>query len=168
RPFPPARPARRRRCAGWRTAAPGPRRTAPRARRPGTGAGWPRPHPRADRRRAVPPAPARRRRSSVLPGALIERALAAHAGNRVVHALAQDDPAAVEFDLEHAALGQSQRIAHGLGQGDLAAFGHGGFHRASPMHGTVWTDYTYFRLHTCAPILSATPAVLACRQQRSA
>src|SRR5690606_1292508 len=42
--------------------------------------------------------------------------------------LAQDNSAAFQLDLQDRALGQAQRIAHRLGQSDLAAFGNGGFH----------------------------------------
>src|SRR5690606_8339031 len=57
---------------------------------------------------------------------------AAHLAQRLADVLAQDDAAAVQFHLEGGALGQAQRVAHGLGQGDLAAFGDGGFHGWPP------------------------------------
>src|SRR6516225_7603905 len=53
---------------------------------------------------------------------------AADARDRVADVLAQDDPAAVQLDLQHGAFRQPERIAHGLGQRDLAAFGDSGFH----------------------------------------
>ena len=56
----------------------------------------------------------------------------AHARQRVVDVLAQDDAAAVQLDLELRALGQAQRVAHGFGQRDLPALGDGGFHGALP------------------------------------
>src|SRR5699024_599399 len=57
---------------------------------------------------------------------------AAGARHRVVDVLAQDDAAVLELDLQGRTLGQSQRVAHRLGQGDLAAFGNGGFHGRPP------------------------------------
>src|SRR5690606_12573923 len=56
--------------------------------------------------------------------------LEATAGPRhgVVDVLAQDDPTVLELDLQGRALGQAQGVTHRLGQGDLAAFGDGGFH----------------------------------------
>src|SRR5690606_12601581 len=44
----------------------------------------------------------------------------------------QDDAATLQLDLEQGALGQPQRMTHRRGQGDLAAFGYGGFHRTAP------------------------------------
>src|SRR5438105_1340483 len=64
-------------------------------------------------------------------GEAVELELAAGARDRVVDVLAQDDAAAVELDFQQRALRQAQGIAHSLGQRDLAAFGHGGFHRCS-------------------------------------
>src|SRR6188474_3790120 len=58
-------------------------------------------------------------------GRHVQRELAAHPRDRVVHVLAQHDAAAVHLHFQHAALGQPQRVAYGLGQGDLAAFGYG-------------------------------------------
>src|SRR5690606_32677687 len=89
-----------------------------------------------------------------LPGFGVKRELAAHARDRVVHVLAQHDPAAVQLDLEHAALGQAQCVADGLGERDLAALGNDGFHGCPPMRGTVCMDYTYFQMHTFAHILA--------------
>src|ERR1700679_921381 len=60
------------------------------------------------------------------PSFLLETAT--HARDGVADVLAQDDPAAVQFDLQHGALGQAERIAHGFRQRDLAAFGDSGFH----------------------------------------
>src|SRR5690606_18590863 len=49
---------------------------------------------------------------------------------------------------EHAALGQAQGVAHGLGQGDLAPLGHGGFHRLAP-----WMKRYGNMIHTLSSIL---------------
>src|SRR5690606_31897902 len=72
------------------------------------------------------------------------------ARNRIADILAQDDAPTLQLHLEQGALGQPQRIAHRLGQGDLAAFGDGGFHDGISMEEKVCMDYTYFRLH--APV----------------
>src|SRR5690606_12028854 len=77
---------------------------------------------------------------------------AAHLAQRLADVLAQDDAAAVQFHLEGGALGQAQRVAHGLGQGDLAAFGDGGFHGRPPRTKKVCIDYTYFRARTAIRI----------------
>src|SRR5690606_32660897 len=66
------------------------------------------------------------------PHALGQPETAARTRHRVVDVLAQDDPAALELELEHAALGQAQRVPYRLGQGDLAAFGNSDFHGAPP------------------------------------
>src|SRR5690554_582870 len=70
----------------------------------------------------------------------------------VVDVLAQDDAAVLEFDLQGRALGQAQRVAHRLGQGDLAAFGNCGFHGRLPGR-SVCAHYTYFAVRTSAAIL---------------
>src|SRR3546814_12565703 len=48
---------------------------------------------------------------------------------RIVDTLAQDYAPTIELHLQDGALAQAQRIAHRLGQGDLAALGDGRFHR---------------------------------------
>src|SRR3546814_14136466 len=48
---------------------------------------------------------------------------------RIVDTLAQDNAPTIELHLQDGALAQAQRIAHRLGQGDLAALGDGRFHR---------------------------------------
>src|SRR5690606_274033 len=132
--------------------APGPRRRPPPGRRPGISADWIRPHPRAGRRPATRPGPGPRPRTSarlaVRLGGRVELELAPHPRERVVDMLAEHDAAAVEFDLEHAALGQAQGVAHGLGQGDLAPLGHGGFHRLAP-----WMKRYGNMIHTLSSIL---------------
>src|SRR5690606_31963851 len=60
---------------------------------------------------------------------------AAGTRHRVVDVLAQDDAPAVELDIEDGAIGQPQSITQGLGQGDLAVFGDGGFH--GNLHGRI-------------------------------
>src|SRR5262249_19668144 len=67
----------------------------------------------------------------------------AHARDRVARVLAQYDPPAVELDLQDRALHEAQRVAHGLGQRDLSAFGDGGFHGV-PRNRSVRTFYAYF------------------------
>ena len=52
---------------------------------------------------------------------------------RLAGILAQDDPAAIEFDLQHTALRQAQRIAHRLWQGHLTALPHDDVHGDAPM-----------------------------------
>ena len=54
---------------------------------------------------------------------------AAHARDGVVDTLPQHDPATFQLDLQHAALGQAQGVAHRFRQGDLAAFCNSGFHQ---------------------------------------
>src|SRR5690606_8872514 len=72
---------------------------------------------------------------------------AAGARDGVVHVLAQDDPPALELDLEQRALGQPQRVAHRLGQGDLAALGNGGFHGVL-LPGRAWLERYAAIIHT--------------------
>jgi hypothetical protein len=53
---------------------------------------------------------------------------AAEPRDRLVDVLAQDDAAAVELDLQLRSLDEAERVAHGLGQRDLPAFGDRRFH----------------------------------------
>src|SRR5690606_25711857 len=97
----------------------------------------------------------------------VQRELAAGAGNGVIHALAQDDAAAVQLHLQQRALGQPEGVPDGLGQRDLAAFGHGRFHGWN-LHLTVCGHDTYHFMHTqsVVPALSDNgPAktVLSCQ-----
>ena len=48
--------------------------------------------------------------------------------NGVVHILAQDDAATIQFHFQGRALAQSQGVTYRLGQGDLATFCNGRFH----------------------------------------
>ena len=69
---------------------------------------------------------------------------AAQAGNGVVDVLAQDDPAAVQLDLQLRSLGEAQRVADGFRQRDLPAFGDSGFH-AVFLGFAVCCNRTYYR-----------------------
>src|SRR5690606_10202616 len=137
----PAPPALRRRRAARCRFRPAPRRRPPPGPRLGCGGGCPRRHRPWARRPAGRRARASQWRSSPLSsgpaasalgalacGGSVEREAAPGAGHRIVNVLAQDDPAVLQLHLEHRALGQAQRIAHRLGEGDLAALGDGGFH----------------------------------------
>ena len=72
----------------------------------------------------------------------------------------------LELDLQLGALGQPEGIAHGLGQGDLAAFGNGRFHGA--LLQLVCMNYTYFSRHIQVAPNGALPVSSAgCRSNSS-
>src|SRR3546814_5038209 len=80
-------------------------------------------------------------------GEAVELEAPARARNRIVDTLAQDNAATLELDLQDGALAQAQRVAHRLGQRDLATFGHRRFHGEPPEH-EVCKEFTYFKNHT--------------------
>src|SRR3546814_4974292 len=61
-------------------------------------------------------------------GEAVELEAPARARNRIVDTLAQDNAATLELDLQDGALAQAQRVAHRLGQSDLATFEIGRAH----------------------------------------
>src|SRR5690606_25106984 len=83
-------------------------------------------------RRAAGPAPADGGHRLAGIGEAVELEASARARNRIIDTLAQDNAATIQLDLEDGALAQAQRVAHRLGQGDLAALGDGRFHRLVP------------------------------------
>src|SRR3546814_7296700 len=90
-------------------------------------------------------------------GEAVELEAPARARNRIVDTLAQDNAATLELDLQDGALAQAQRVAHRLGQRDLATFGPRRFH-GEPTEHEVSKEFTYFKTHTQSVILCRFPA----------